>query len=170
MKFIKPDISVDKLSEIDLSRLYERGIRCALIDLDNTISPWRTDNITKDARAFIENCRTIGIVPVLFTNARESRAREAAWKAGISYYARTRKPLPFRYRAAISELGFLSAQVMTVGDQIFTDVLGGNLSGCVTVLTSPLSPVEFAGTRFLRFMEKWVAGRKLLFREQYPQS
>ena len=170
MKLIKPDLSVERLTEIMMPYWYDKGVRCVLIDLDNTISPWRKSYITEDAYAMIADCRAIGITVVLFTNANAQRACEAAWKAGINYYAKANKPFPFVYRKAISELGFHARQVMTIGDQIFTDVLGGNLAGCVTVLTAPLSEVEFSGTRLLRFLEKWLAGRKLIFRERYPES
>jgi len=164
MKLFKPDLKVESLTDINIPYWYDKGVRCVLIDLDNTISPWRTDNITDEAYSMISGCRDAGITVVLFTNASEKRAKEAAWKAGVAYYAKVRKPFTFRYKKAIAELGCKAGQVMAVGDQIFTDVLGGNLAGCVTVLTEPLTEVEFIGTRLLRFLEKWVVGRKLVFR------
>ena len=166
MKLLKPDISVDSLSEIDIAFWKRRGIRCILVDLDNTVAPWRKTDMTDEARQLIAQCRDAAIMVVLFTNAPEKRAREAAWKAGISYYAPARKPFLFRYRKAIAELGVSAAETMAVGDQIFTDILGGNLMGCATVLTSPLSATEYRGTKLLRFLEKHIAGRKLVFRDE----
>lgn len=165
MKFLKPDLHISWLSEIDIAYWYEKGIRCILIDLDNTISPWRKTGITEDALDLIDRARKAGVTVVLFTNAKEERAREAAWNAGISYYSSARKPFPYRYKKAIAELSLTKAKVMAVGDQVFTDVLGGNVAGCTTVLTSPLSPVEFIGTRVMRFFEKHIAGRKITYRE-----
>ena len=161
MKLLQPDLSADRLTDIDLNYWYDQGIRCILIDLDNTIALWRHTDLTEDALAMITRARSMGMTAALFTNAPDKRAREAAWNAGISYYANARKPLPFRYRRAIAELSFSREEVMTIGDQVFTDVLGGNLVGCVTVLTSPLSVVEFSGTRLLRYLERIFAGRKL---------
>jgi len=166
MKLLKPDLCADNLSCIDIAFWCAQGIRCILIDLDNTVAPWRKTDMTDEARQLIAQCRDAAIMVVLFTNAPEVRAREAAWKAGIGYYASARKPFPFHYRKAIAELGVNATETMTVGDQIFTDVLGGNLMGCVTVLTSPLSATEYRGTKLLRFLEKYIAGRELVFRDE----
>ena len=166
MKLLKPDLCVDRLSEIDVGYWYNQGIRCILIDLDNTISPWRETRIIKEALDLVERSRRVGVTVVIFTNAKEDRAREAAWNAGVSYYASARKPFPFRYKKARTELSLSKTEIMAVGDQVFTDVLGGNLAGCVTVLTQPLSPVEFAATRVMRVLEKCIAGRKIVFHEE----
>ena len=166
MKILKPDLCVEGLSDIDLGYWYRRGIRCILVDLDNTISPWGTTMITEEAKDLVEKSRSVGISVILFTNAAEARAREIAWDVGISYYASAKKPLPFYYKKAITELSYADGEIMTVGDQIFTDVLGGNLNGCITVLTSPLSSEEFSGTKMLRLLEKLIVGRKIVFRDR----
>jgi len=51
-------------------------------------------------------------------------------------------------------------ETVVVGDQIFTDIFGGNRMGLYTVLVSPLSKREFIGTRFMRLAERIVL-RKL---------
>jgi len=165
LKFIKPDLVADKLSGIDIDYWYDKGIRCILTDLDNTIALWRHTVLTEEASAFIAGAGAKGISVVIFTNAREERAREAAWNAGLGYYALARKPFTFNYKKAMAQLGYDKSEVMAIGDQVFTDVLGGNLAGCTTVLTSPLSEIEFSGTKLMRFAEKIIAGRKLAYRE-----
>jgi len=45
---------------------------------------------------------------------------------------------------------------VVVGDQLFTDVLGGNLAGLHTVLVPPLSRRELGYTRLVRRLERWV--------------
>ena len=165
MKCLKPDLCVDGLAEIDIGYWYHQGIRCILVDLDNTVSPAGKNRITDEARDLIEASRRVGISVVLFTNAGEDRAKEAAWNMGISYYASAKKPLPHLYRKAIAAHGVAKGEIMTVGDQVFTDVLGGNLNGCVTVLVSPLSKTELVSTKMLRLLEKLIVGRKIVFRE-----
>ncbi len=162
MKLLQPDLTVDCLSDLDLADWYGRGIRAIFIDLDNTISPWRQNSVTGEARQLIDKARQAGITVVLFTNAGEIRAREVAWSLGISYYAAAKKPFAAMYRKAMGELALAGSEVLAIGDQVFTDVLGGNRAGCITVLTSPLSEEEYAGTKFLRFLER-LAGRKAVF-------
>ncbi|MCL1849480.1 MAG: YqeG family HAD IIIA-type phosphatase [Clostridiales bacterium] len=169
MKYLEPDLCVEYLSEIDICDWYARGIRCILIDLDNTISHWRKTAITDDAREMIGKARDAGLTVVIFSNASEERAKEAAWDAGIGYYAPAMKPLPKRYRKAITELSLENHEIMAIGDQVFTDILGGNLSGCTTVLISPLSEVEHSGTKLIRLLERIVTGRKITYKDdQYP--
>jgi hypothetical protein len=165
MKILKPDLSIERLTDLDFVYWYAKGIRCVLVDLDNTIAPWRQTSITDDARAMIAKAREAGMTVALFTNAPESRAKEAAWDAGIGYFHSAAKPFPGKYRKAFSELSANNEEVMCIGDQIFTDVLGGNCMGCVTVLIPPLSEIEFSGTKILRWMEKHLAGRKEVFRD-----
>lgn len=165
MKLLKPDLCVDRLPEIDIGFWYNKGIRCILIDLDNTVALWKHPVFTDEAGDFIARARQTGITVVLFSNAPERRVREAAWNAGISYYAYTRKPFPYRYHKAIADLSLSKTEVMAIGDQVFTDVLGGNLAGCTTVLTSPISEREYSATRVMRLMERLLTGRKLVFQE-----
>ena len=165
MKFLRPDLHIERLTEVDFAPWCKIGIRCVFVDLDNTISPWRQTRITEDASTMIAKAREAGLIVALFTNAPEERAQEAAWNAGIGYYARAMKPLPFMIKKAMAELSVKPRETMIIGDQVFTDVLAGKLAGCRTVLTSPLSAREFSGTKVLRFLERFIVGRKLVFQE-----
>ncbi|GFR36401.1 hypothetical protein TCEA9_22130 [Thermobrachium celere] len=40
-----------------------------------------------------------------------------------------------------------------IGDQIFTDILGGNRVGIITILVEPLDKREFVFTRLVRKIE-----------------
>jgi predicted HAD superfamily phosphohydrolase YqeG len=51
------------------------------------------------------------------------------------------------------------AEVAVIGDQIFTDVLGGNRSGLYTILVKPLAKKEFYGTKISRAMEFFILHR-----------
>ena len=164
MGLLKPSLSIEHLSDIDLDRWHNDGIRCILIDLDNTVTPWGKMEITDETLDLISRSRDMGITVMLFSNAREHRAREAARLMGVGYFSLTMKPLPFRYLKAIAALGFKNPQIMTIGDQVFTDVLGGNLVGCTTVLITPLSEAEYTGTKVLRYFERLIVGRKIVYK------
>ena len=84
MALLKPALLIGRLAELNPAYWYEKGIRAILIDLDNTISPWRQNRVTRDARDFFDRAREAGIKVVLFTNAKEPRARKAAGGLGLS--------------------------------------------------------------------------------------
>ena len=46
-----------------------------------------------------------------------------------------------------------------VGDQLFTDVLGGNLSGMFTIMVQPISDNALPHTRLTRRLERLVLKR-----------
>jgi uncharacterized protein len=70
------------------------------------------------------------------------------------------KPLPGAFRKAVAELGLEAAHVAMVGDQVFTDVLGGNWAGCKTILVKPLSDNALPHTKLVRNLEARVLGEK----------
>ena len=70
------------------------------------------------------------------------------------------KPLPGAFRKAVAELGLEASRVAMVGDQVFTDVLGGNWAGCKTILVQPLSDNALPHTRLVRKLESKVLGEK----------
>jgi HAD superfamily phosphatase (TIGR01668 family) len=168
MKLLTPDLIAQQLADIDLQHWYAKGIRCILVDLDNTISPWNELRVTEDAERFIKDAREKDITIALFTNAPEERSREAAWHVGVAYFASAKKPFQPAYRKALAELHYKNTEVMAVGDQLFTDILGGNLAGFTTVLVPPLSEREFTGTKILRFMERVFLGRSCFGKGKRP--
>ncbi len=73
------------------------------------------------------------------------------------------KPVPFGFFKALSLLGSSRMRAAVVGDQMFTDVLGGRMIGAVTVMVTPLSTSDLPHTVALRALERRVlAGRQPL--------
>ena len=156
MKLLQPTIVIDTLDALDLAYWHQQGIRGIFIDLDNTIAPWRQTAISAEARAFFGRAKEANLQVLLFTNAMEKRAREAALTVGVNALGMARKPFPGGYRRALQMVQLAPHQVMSIGDQVFTDVLGGNLAGCTTVLLPPLAEKEYWGTKLLRRFERMV--------------
>jgi HAD superfamily phosphatase (TIGR01668 family) len=70
------------------------------------------------------------------------------------------KPLPFGFLAGARLLGLTARECAVVGDQLFTDVLGGKLVGATTVLVVPTSTSDLPHTLVLRRIERVImAGR-----------
>lgn len=154
IKYLKPHLYVDSLNEIKLDFLWYTGKRGLIIDLDNTIAPWREEKITAEAHKFITDAVQIGFRVCLLSNASHKRVKKAANKYDIPYVASAMKPISKSFIRANQCLGLNPEQVVVIGDQLFTDVLGGNRVGCHTILVKPLNTFEFAGTRIIRKLEK----------------
>lgn len=159
MTLLKADAEVAFLSEIKLEELWDKGKRGIILDLDNTITPWHQNKITAEAQAMIDKARSLSFKIHLLSNASFSRTRKVAAQLGIGCTAPGYKPFRRGFRLALKEMGLRAEQVVVIGDQIFTDIWGGNRSGCYTILVNPLERKEFFGTRIMRLMEL-IIGRQ----------
>ncbi len=158
-----PDEMVSSVTEIEPERLRHQGIRAVLLDLDNTLVPWQRMEVPGEVRQWIERMKQAGLRLCLVSNTRRRRRLEVlAKRLGISYVPRAFKPRRFGLRQALQLLQVPPEQAVMIGDQIFTDVWGGNRMGLRTILVSPLARREFIGTKVSRLLERillWVYRR-----------
>lgn len=156
---VRPKLISGALSEIDLLALWEEGIRGLIIDLDNTISPWHQNMVTPEADLFIKAALQHGYQVSILSNSSYKRTKEIADVYSIAFIAPAYKPAKYAYAKAFSSMGLRGKEVAVIGDQIFTDIIGGNRMGCYTILVPPLLKKEFIWTKFMRRLEKLVVDR-----------
>lgn len=145
-----PQYLFDSIFDIDPARLQARGITLLLADLDNTLVTYATKTPTVQVRAWKESLERSGVTLFILSNSRKpGRAKRFAEELGVPYEGHAGKPKAGGFRRAMARMEVTPDQTAIVGDQIFTDIWGGNNAG---VLTLMVRPVEF-GTifRFLRF-------------------
>lgn len=151
-----PDIYVNTILDIPLDKLVERGIRAFIIDLDNTTTHWNSNEITKEVRAWFSRLRELGLKACFLSNNGEERVLAVARNLGVPYVYRAQKPRRGGYRRAMEAMGSTSGETAVIGDQIYTDILGGNRAGLFTILVKPIHTREFAGTKISRMFERPV--------------
>jgi len=156
MNIITPALSVKSLNEINLKKYWDTGKRGIILDLDNTITPWNEMELSQEARSFLKEARTLNYKIFLLTNAQQKRTEAIAQKYAVSYLAPAFKPRKAGFLKALTLMDLKSEQVLVIGDQIFTDIFGGNRVGCYTILVPPISQKEFFGTKFLRLLETFI--------------
>lgn len=132
-----------------------------IFDLDNTIIPWQSNNISTEMIECLYALKTMNLKLCLLSNSYEERVRTIADKLAIPYVAWACKPYPDGFKKAMRLMGLSPGQVAVVGDQLFTDVLGGNLAGAYTILVNPLSTKEFFTTRASRVLERLIFRRNV---------
>ena len=125
--------------EIDPVELSGRGITLLLLDLDNTISPYRSTEPTAELREWIDALRKAGVEPFILSNSRKpTRVLDFAGHLGVPHLRRAGKPSREGFRAAMAQMGRQASETAMVGDQIFTDILGANRAGICGILVRPL--------------------------------
>ncbi len=154
-ELFRPTYQAKSLDSISIERLVREGIRGLIIDLDNTMTPWNDLEVGPRVAGWFTELQTAGIQScVVSNNKHKRRVAVVAEKLGIPFVFRATKPRGRAFRAGMKILGTGTKDTAVIGDQLFTDILGGNRLGLYTILVLPISNHEFVGTRFLRQMEK----------------
>jgi HAD superfamily phosphatase (TIGR01668 family) len=160
MGLFAPDLYYTDVHAIDLDELSRRGVDTLLVDLDNTLVPRDTNVVTEEHREFARELEERGFKVALVSNNWHERVHGFARELDFELVAKAIKPLPFAFLKALRMVGSSRTSAATVGDQMFTDVLGGNLLGMTSVMVEPLSDTDLPHTLFLRKIEARVlAGR-----------
>jgi HAD superfamily phosphatase (TIGR01668 family) len=153
---IGPNVYLRRVQDIDLSDLRARRIDTLLIDLDNTLLPRDTSALSPEVIAWVASLPEQGFTAVLVSNNWHQRVHAVAEELGLDLVAKAVKPLPFAFLGALSRAGARRENAAVIGDQLFTDVLGGRLLGMFTVLVTPLSESDLWHTLALRHLERAI--------------
>lgn len=147
--------------EIDPAWLEARGIRALILDLDNTLVTWHSEEVEAEIGAWVERLLAGGFRLCIASNThRPRRLARLAERLGVPFASGVAKPRRGGMRRAMALMDARPEETAVVGDQVLTDVLAGNRCGLLTILVTPISPREFAGTRLVsRRIERWLLQR-----------
>ncbi len=152
-----PRLYVPSVLEIDLDLLSRQGICGIMLDLDNTIAKRDQESFSAEVVRWIQEVKQRNFKACIISNNRPKRVHALAQELSLPAVCRAVKPLRAPFRRALVMLGTAPEQTAIVGDQIFTDILGGNCLGLYTILVAPLPGKEFWATRLInRQLEKLV--------------
>jgi len=151
-----PSMYVESIYHIDLSKLRAKGIDTIISDLDNTLVPWVESHVNPELRGWLEDLKVQGFKVCLVSNAVEKRIAHFRAELNVPGISRANKPSRRAFRQALRLLNSRPETTAMIGDQIITDVLGGNRLGLFTILVVPLSKKEFIGTKIGRLLERWL--------------
>lgn len=151
MALFKAGYLADHIYEISGESLARRGIKLLLADLDNTLVPYGVPLPDEKLMAWRDDLQAHGVTLfVLSNNRHENRPRIFAEGLNVPYIGYAGKPKTHSFYKAMEEMGVTKEQTAIIGDQIFTDVLGGNRAGVSTIL---VKPIRLAGNpgRYVRY-------------------
>ncbi len=162
MKLLTPNLYVESIMHIDLFKLKSKNIVGLIIDIDNTLVAWDIKYASEQAKAWLLGLKEQGFEVCLVSNNTEDRVVKFNEDLQLPAIHRATKPRRTAFRKAMNVMGTDFANTAVIGDQIFTDVLGGNRMGLYTILVVPIVSKEFWWTSFMRKIEryvlKWVIG------------
>jgi HAD superfamily phosphatase (TIGR01668 family) len=144
---------------IDYNKLKANGIKCILIDLDNTLVPTSLDYPTKNNIELINELKEMGFKIILFSNSPKKRVKPFKDELQVDASASSMKPLKRKFLKVLNEYKYEQNEVAIIGDQILTDILGGNKVGITTILVNPVSSKDLLFTSLNRYLENRIINK-----------
>lgn len=155
-KLLKPDLYYESIFFIDNNKLKEKGIEGIIIDLDNTLVAWDVKEADTKVINFINGLKHEGFKICIISNNTKKRVDKFNEILKLPAVHKAGKPKISPYLKAMKLLNTNQHNTAVIGDQLFTDVLGGNRLGLFTILVTPISQREFIWTRMVRRLERIV--------------
>jgi len=156
MSKLFPNLYLDSVAEIDFDMLKKREITTLLFDLDNTIAAYHDPIATESVVEFFAKLGEMGFFTCLVSNNKNERVLKYADSLNISYISFAKKPFKGGLLKACKIFKVKPTDCALIGDQVFTDVLGGNRLGMFTILVKPINPPSAFFIKLKRRLERRV--------------
>lgn len=157
---LRPDLYYTAIWMIDFMALSQRGIDYLLIDVDSTIADHHSKTIDPRAKEVLLSALNEGYIKnaclvsnVMYGKKKKRRVASMAGELGIPFVAAPffrAKPNVSPFLAGLEKMNANPGNTAVIGDQIFTDILGGNRLGMVTILIKPLGKIHWTTRLSLR--------------------
>ncbi len=168
-KFVPASVVVH-FSELTAKQLLNDNIKLFLCDIDNTLVGPDDPHISEDALAYLRSIKNLGIEVALISN--NTNKRVATFNEGLYFktYAMALKPCQRVYKQIKKDYPHINTrEILSLGDQIMTDVLGSNLAGIKVVLTKKLVDNDLIFTKINRLFENFII-KILKKRKKWPNE
>lgn len=154
---LKPDMQVDKITDITIEMLNNNNIKALILDSDNTLidlDKRPLDGIKK----WIDEMKEYGIKFCILSNSiKKKKVEKVSKMLDIPYVFFSIKPTKFGFRKAKKILKIEENQnIAEIGDQLFTDVLGTKRMKMFSILTKPICEEKVKINNIKRRLEKKI--------------
>lgn len=154
-----PNQHFEKVEQISNQFLKENKIKALILDVDNTLIDYKR-SLAPSVIQWAKDLKEQGIKLYILSNTNhKEKVEEVAKKLEIPYRNLAKKPFKSGFLKVQKELQEKPENIGVVGDQIFTDVIGGNRCNMYTILVEPINPKDFWYTAWKRPLENKIKER-----------
>lgn len=146
---------IDSVFSIDYKKLFQKGYKGIIFDLDMTLVPHGADS-TKEIDALFQTIHREGLKTVLLTNNSEERVKRFIKNIDTLYLCDAHKPNVEGYLKAVDMMEIQKAETVFIGDQIFIDIYGANKSGIANILVNYVTAEVETNIGIRRNLEKII--------------
>lgn len=155
MDIFVPDIYAKSIYTINYKKLKKNGIKCLLFDLNNTLASYSVDYPDDKLREFMYGLSQDFKV-IIVSNSNKNRIRPFKEKLNIDASFSSKKPFKKKFKKIMNLYNFKDTEISMIGDNLVTDICGGNRMGFTTILVNSLSLDEPFYDKILRSFENKI--------------
>lgn len=158
MDIFIPDIYTKSIYTINYNKLKKRGIKCLLFDLNNTLASYNIDYPDDKLRELIYKLEKDFKV-IIVSNSNKNRIRPFKEKLNIDASFSSKKPFKKKFKKIMRLYKYKDTEIAMIGDNIITDICGGNRMEFTTILVNSLSNEEPFLDRILKIIQNKIIKR-----------
>ena len=153
---IYPNKYIKRVEEITIEMLQKNKIKALILDIDNTLIDYE-ENMEESVKQWAKDLKGQGTKLIILSNTnKKSKVEKVAKTLEIPYIYFAKKPLKSGFKKAKEQLKENEEHIAVVGDQIFTDIIGGNRCKMFTILVEPIKEKDFWYTAWKRPIENKI--------------
>ena len=154
-----PKAHFNNVREITIDFLQNNKINALILDVDNTLIDY-DKNLPQETIEWAKDLKNNKIKLYILSNTnKKEKVKEVARKLEIEYIYFAKKPLKSGFKKVQKILEEEPESIGVVGDQIFTDVVGGNRCKMFTILVEPIAEKDIWITRLKRPIENAIKNK-----------
>ena len=138
-----PTFRANAITDIPGDFFHEQKVRLLMLDFDNTIVPYTNDEPTPLVAAWLKWMTDCNMYVCVVSNSKRDRVKIFCDQYGLHCITHAKKPFSKGIRECLAKFDCKPEEAMLIGDQIFTDTLGGNGCGVRTVLVKAIDNHNF---------------------------
>ncbi len=156
---IYPNVYLKSVQDISIEFLKANNIKALILDVDNTLIDYYK-NLSEEKIQWAESLKKQGIILYILSNTnKKEKVEMVAKKLEIPYENFAKKPSKKGFLKIQKKINIESQNIGVVGDQIFTDVIGGNRCNMYTILVDPVNKKDYWYTAWKRPIERRIKKR-----------
>ena len=160
LNIFQPKLSLKNIYELTPEHLKTLKIKGIIVDFDNTLLSHKKLSFAPALKKWLKIFQEQEIKICIVSNSFSKSKRKIAKSLNMPIIWRAIKPKQKAFKQAMKMFKLCPKETAVIGDQVFTDILGGNRLGLYTILVAPINKHESIGMRIIRYFEKLIL-RKL---------
>lgn len=170
MSLFIPSIYQKSIFDIDYAKLKQKGIKCLIFDLDNTLALIEDKRCPERTKRLCQKLKKDFQI-VIISNNNQKRIQPYLDELEVDGIPMAMKPSLKGLKRIMKKYGYEKKQMIMIGDQLMTDIVSANRFSIMSALVDPLGKKDLKITSFNRYLERKVlkrlAERGILERGKY---